>query len=48
VVNGDGCFTAEADGAHGCVCASTPSGDFVLRCGPVNGWFTNNGMATTY
>jgi hypothetical protein len=48
VMNGNVCFTAEADGAHGCVCASTPSGDFVMRCGLVNAWFTNNGTATTY
>jgi hypothetical protein len=48
VMNGNVCFTAETDGKHGCVCASDPSGDFVMRCGLVNGWFSNNGMATTY
>ncbi len=48
VMNGNVCFTAEAGGTHGCVCASLPSGDFVMRCGLVNGWFTNNGMPTTY
>ena len=48
VMNGNVCFTAEAGDTHGCVCASLPSGDFVMRCGPVNGWFTNNGVPTTY
>jgi hypothetical protein len=48
VMNGNVCFTAESDGKHGCVCASDPSGDFVLRCGLVEGWFSNNGMQTTY
>ena len=48
VMNGNVCFTAEPDGQHGCVCASDPSGDFVMRCGPVEGWFSNNGMPTTY
>jgi hypothetical protein len=46
--NGNVCFTAEADGKHGCLCASTASGDFVMECGLVNGWFTNTGMATEY
>jgi hypothetical protein len=48
VMNGNVCFTAESDGKHGCVCASDPSGDFVMRCGLVEGWFTNNGTQTTY
>lgn len=48
VMNGNVCFTAEASGSYGCVCASTPSGDFVMRCGPVNEWFSNNGTPTTY
>ena len=48
VMNGNVCFTAEADGIHGCVCASDPSGDFVMRCGLVEGWFTDNGMPTSY
>lgn len=48
VMNGNVCFTEESDGKHGCVCASDPSGDFVMRCGLVEGWFTNNGMTTTY
>jgi hypothetical protein len=48
VMNGNVCFTAESDGGHGCVCASDPSGDFVMRCGLVDGWFSNNGMPTTY
>ena len=48
VMNGNVCFTAESDGKHGCVCASDPSGDFVMRCGLVEGWFSNNGMQTTY
>jgi hypothetical protein len=48
VMNGNVCFTAEADGLRGCVCASEPSGDFVMRCGLVSGWFTNNGTPTTY
>lgn len=48
VMNGNVCFTAESDGKHGCVCASDPSGDFVMRCGLVNGWFSNNGLQTTY
>jgi hypothetical protein len=48
VMNGNVCFTAEAGASYGCVCASTPSGDFVMRCGPVNGWFTDNGTPTTY
>ena len=48
VMNGNVCFTAESDGKHGCVCVSDPSGDFVMRCGLVEGWFSNNGMQTTY
>jgi len=48
VMNGNVCLTAETDGKHGCVCASDPSGDFVMRCGLVNGRFSNNGMPTTY
>ena len=48
VMNGNVCFTAEADGMHGCVCASTPSGDFTMRCGLVNGWFSNDHMTTEY
>jgi hypothetical protein len=48
VMNGNVCFTAESDGKHGCVCASDPSGDFAMRCGLVEGWFSNNGMSTTY
>jgi hypothetical protein len=48
VMNGNVCFTAESDGKHGCVCASDPSGDFVMRCGLIEGWFSNNGMQTTY
>ncbi|HVZ89701.1 MAG TPA: hypothetical protein VHG72_22250 [Polyangia bacterium] len=47
-MNGNVCFTAETDGKHGCVCASDPSGDFVMQCGLVEGWFTNNGMPTNY
>ncbi len=30
VMNGNVCFSAESDGKHGCVCASDPSGDFVM------------------
>ena len=48
VMNGNVCFTAESDGKHGCVCASDPSGDFVMHCGLVEGWFSDNGMQTTY
>jgi hypothetical protein len=48
VMNGNVCFTAESDGEHGCVCASDPSGYFVMHCGLVEGWFSNNGSPTTY
>jgi len=48
VMNGNVCFSSDSDGKHGCVCASDPSGDFVMRCGLVEGWFTDNGQSTMY
>jgi hypothetical protein len=48
VQNGAVCFTEESGGLYGCLCASTDTGDFFMRCGLVNGWFTNNGQPTMW